>query len=142
MLDVRAVERLALGLPINIVIRRKWDYACECGNFHEMRPPLGEKFLFALARIVGPVCGVDRVSSSVVTSLKLRYMSYRYYTASGVDSIKRSAWWLARGYSCWRCSIQIKIRKSWQLTKLLNKPTSFPRGTVESKAETGDRRPC
>ena len=72
MLDVRAVERLALGLPINIVISRRWDYACECGNFHEMRPPLGGKFLFALTRIVDPVCGVDRVSSSVVTSLKLR----------------------------------------------------------------------
>jgi hypothetical protein len=25
MLDVHAVERLALGLPINIVIRRRWD---------------------------------------------------------------------------------------------------------------------
>ena len=124
--------RLALGLPINIVIRWRWDYACERGNFHEMRPPLERSFSLPWQRAVGPVCGVDRVSSSVVTSidgLKLRvHIPTGYHTASGVDSIERSARWLARGYSCWRRTIQIKIRKSWQLAKLLGGPTSFSQG--------------
>jgi hypothetical protein len=92
MLDVCTVGMWALGLPINIVIRWRWGL---CMNVTAVE---GEVSLRP-DRAVGPVCGVNRVSSSVVTSTdgpELQYMPYRYHAASGVHSIEWSAWWPPR----------------------------------------------
>lgn len=88
---------------------------------------VGEKFLFALAKAVGPVCGVDRVSSSVVTSidgLKLEYIPCT--PQAGVDSIERSAWWLARDTRVGGVRYKSRSGSHGSSRSLLSQPTSFP----------------
>jgi hypothetical protein len=66
-LDVCAVGRWALGLPINIVIKVEMGPCMQMCKKLMNVTAIGEKLLFALAEPLASVCGVDRVPPSIAT---------------------------------------------------------------------------